>query len=66
MAMRSKNMAPFSWDDDLRLYRRRIETVYNQLQAMGLQCLRTRTNQGFDLKVWASLIALAFINLISI
>lgn len=68
VAMRRKNMAPLSWADDydLRLYRRRIETVYSQLQAMGLQCLHTRSNQGFDLKVWASLVALAFTNLMSV
>jgi hypothetical protein len=68
VAMRRKNMQPLSWADqyDLRLYRKRIETVYSQLQAMGLQRLHTRTNQGFELKVWASLVALAFTNLMPV
>jgi hypothetical protein len=30
---------------------------------MGLQRLHARTNLGFDLKAWASLLALAFTNL---
>ena len=53
-------------DYDLALYRKRIETVYSQLQAMGVQQLHARTNLGFDLKAWASLLALAFTNIISI
>ena len=51
-------------DYDLALYRKRIETVSSQLEAMGLQRLHARTNLGFDLKAWASLLALAFTNLI--
>jgi hypothetical protein len=48
------------WADeyDLRLYRKRIETVNSQLESLGLQHLRARTNEGFDIKVHASLIAL--------
>ena len=67
VAMRRKNMASLSWADDydLRLYRRRIETVYSQMQAMGVQQLHARTNHGFDLKAWASILALAFTNLIA-
>jgi hypothetical protein len=59
-------MAPNSWADDfdLALYRKRIETVYSQLESMGLQRLHARTNLGFDLKTWASLLALAFTNFI--
>jgi hypothetical protein len=31
---------------------------------MGVQQLHARTNLGFDLKTWASLLALTFTNLI--
>jgi hypothetical protein len=56
------NMPPNSWADDydLALYRKRIETVNSQLEAMGVQHLHARTNRGFDLKTWASLLALTF------
>ncbi len=59
-------MTPNSWADEyvLRLYRKRIETLYSQLEAMGMQHLHARTNHGFDLKAWASLLALAFTNII--
>lgn len=62
-----KNMAPNDWADDydLALYRKRIESVYSQLESMGLQRLHARTNLGFDLKAFASVLALAFTNLIS-
>jgi len=57
-----RNMPPNSWADDydLALYRKRIETVNSQLAAMGIQRLHARTNPGFDLKAWASLLALTF------
>lgn len=60
------NMPPNTWADDFDLarYRKRIETVNSQLEAMGIQRLHARTNLGFDLKAWASLLALAFSNLI--
>jgi hypothetical protein len=66
VSIRRKNMSPNTWADDfdLRLYRRRIETVYSQLEQMGVQRLHARTNLGVDLKAWASLLALAFTNLI--
>lgn len=66
VAIRRKNMSPLNWADDydLRLYRRRIETVYSQMEAMGVQQLHARTNHGFDLKTWATILALAFTNLI--
>lgn len=66
VAIPRKNMAPLPWADDyhVRLYRRRIETVYSQMQAMGIQHLHVRTNAGFDLKVSASILALTFTNLI--
>jgi len=66
VSVRRKNMAPNTWADDfdLRLYRKRIETVYSQMEAMGIQRLHARTNSGIDLKAWASLLALAFTNII--
>jgi len=58
--IRKKNMQPHAWADeyDLRLYRKGIETVNSQLESMGLQRLKARTNGGFDIKVHAALIAL--------
>lgn len=66
VSIRRKNMTPNSWADDfdLRLYRKRIETLYSQLEVMGIQRLHARTNLGFDLKAWASLLALVFTNVI--
>ena len=66
VAVRRSNMTPNTWADDYdrRHYRKRIETVYAQLESMGLQRLHARTNLGFDLKAWASLLALAFTNII--
>ncbi len=60
-----KNMAPNDWADDydLALYRKRIESVYSQLEAMGVQRLHARTNLGFEVKTLASLLALAFTNI---
>lgn len=68
VAARRHNMTPNSWADeyDLRLYRKRIETVYSQLETMGIQQLHARTHHGFDLKTWASLLALAFTNIIAV
>ncbi|MGB7339103.1 MAG: IS982 family transposase [Phototrophicaceae bacterium] len=62
-----KNMPANSWADeyDMRLYRKRIETVYSQLESMGVQRLHARTNIGFDMKAWASLLALAFTNIMN-
>jgi len=67
VSIRRKNMAPNTWADDYDLahYRKRIETVNSQLEAMGIQHLHARTNLGFELKTWASLLALAFTNIIS-
>jgi hypothetical protein len=41
-------VTPNRWADDydLALYRKRIEAVYSQLEAMGLQRLHARTNLG--------------------
>lgn len=67
ISLRRKNMTPNRWADDfdLRRYRQRIETVYSQMEKMGLQRLHARTNTGFDLKTWSSLLALAFTNIIN-
>lgn len=67
VSVRRKNMTPNSWADDYDLahYRKRIETLNSQLEAMGIQHLHARTNAGFDLKAWASLLALAFTNIIA-
>lgn len=58
--IRKKNMQRHDWTDefDLRLYRKGIETVNSQLESMGLERLRACTNDGFDIKVHASLITL--------
>jgi len=47
----------------LRTFRTTIETVNSQAEAMGAQRLRARTNAGFDLKVWASVLALICTNM---
>jgi hypothetical protein len=61
---RRANMRPNDLADAvaLRAYRKRIETGNSQLEAMGLQRLRARTNAGFELKVHASLVALVCLN----
>lgn len=66
IAIRRKNMRPLDWVDeyDLRHYRMRIETINSQLESMGLERLHARTNLGVEIKVHASLVALAFKNLI--
>lgn len=66
VSVKRKNMQSNSWADDydLRHYRKRIETVYSQLESMGVQRLHARTNTGMDLKTWASLLALAFTNIL--
>lgn len=63
--IRRKNMLCHAWDDAeaLREQRHTIETVNSQLEKMGIQRLHARTNQGFSLKVYASLMALMFSNL---
>lgn len=59
-----KNMRGNSAEDKALLdtHRRRIETVNSQLEKMGIQRLHASTNDGFALKVLASLVALAFHN----
>ena len=62
--IRKANMRPNTWADKLalRAQRQRIETVNSQLEAMGVQRLRARTTAGRELKVHASLLALACAN----
>lgn len=62
--IRRANMRPNTWLEKvgLRAHRKRIETTNSQLEAMGLQRLRARTNPGLELKVHASLLALALTN----
>ena len=59
--IRRKNMkVQHGWAEEyeLRLYRKTIETVNSQLESMAFNRLRARTNEGFFIKVHASLIAL--------
>jgi hypothetical protein len=65
VSIRRRNMEPNSWDDemDLNRYRKTIETVNSQGEKMGMQRLHARTNLGFEIKVHASLFALACTNL---
>ncbi len=64
---RRKNMSPNTWADDydLLLYRKRIETLYSQMQRMGTQHLYSRTPAGFALKAFASVFALPFTNILN-
>lgn len=64
--IRKANMQPHEWfvdDIELREYRHTIETVNSQCEKMGLERLYARTNPGFELKVLASIIALACTNM---
>jgi hypothetical protein len=65
IAKHKKNMAPNSYEERVGLaeYRHSIETRNSQLENMGVQRLHARTNAGFALKMLASLLALACINL---
>lgn len=47
----------------LQRYRKGIETLNSQLESMGLQRLKARTNEGFFIKVHASLLALTLSNI---
>ena len=57
-------MRPNRWADKLarRASRKRIETLYSPLTAMGLQQLRARTNVGLELKLHPSLLAVTITN----
>jgi hypothetical protein len=63
--IRRKNMTPHDWVDeyDLKRLRKGIEVVNSQLEKMGIQHLHARTNTGFEIKVHASLFALACSNI---
>ena len=64
--IRKANMQPHAWfldELELREYRHTIETVNSQLEKMGVERLHARTNNGLDLKVHASLLAVACTNL---
>ena len=58
--IRKKNMQPHEWLDQylLEKCRKGIETVNSQLESIGVEYLRACTNEGFAIKVQASLIAL--------
>ncbi len=62
--IRRANMRPNDWADKLalRAHRKRIETLYSQLAAMGVQQLHARTNLGLELKVHAALLAAVVTN----
>jgi len=61
IAARRTKMEPYEWTDEMNLKRHRktIETVNSQMEKMGLQRLHARTNEGFEIKVHASLFALS-------
>ena len=62
--LRKANMRPNIWADKLalRAWRKRIEALYSQLEAMGVQRLRARTNPGLQLKLHALLLAAVITN----
>jgi hypothetical protein len=62
--IRKANMRPNRWADKLalRAWRKRIEVLYSQLEAMGVQRLRARTNPGLHLKLQAALLAAMITN----
>ena len=57
-------MRPNRWADKLalRAWRKRGEALYSQLEAMGVQRLRARTNPGLLLKLHAALLAATITN----
>ncbi len=59
--IRKKNMRQqhtLQEENNLRRYRKGVETVNSQLESMGINRLHARTNPGFEIKVHATLIAL--------
>lgn len=66
IAKQRKNMIPNTLEhrELLKKHRGRIETLFSQLQSMGIQQLHTRTAQGTGLKVLASLLAVTFTNVL--
>jgi len=63
--IRKDNMSPNTTAEraGLRTFRTTIETVNGQAAALGIQRLRARSNAGFDLKVFASVLALTCTNM---
>jgi Transposase DDE domain len=63
--IRKANMTPNSWEERQRLeeYRHGIETLNSQAEKMGLERLYARSNEGFAIKVTASVVALVFSNI---
>ncbi|MBK9715078.1 MAG: hypothetical protein IPO81_27895 [Kouleothrix sp.] len=64
--VRRTNMQPHAWfvdDIELRDYRHTIETVNSQCKKMGLEWLHAHTHPDFEVKVLASIIALACTNM---
>ncbi len=58
------NMRPNLWADKLalRAWRKRIEALFSQLEAMGVPRLRARTNPGLHRKLHAALLAAVITN----
>ncbi|HQX62559.1 MAG TPA: IS982 family transposase [Thermomicrobiales bacterium] len=65
--IRKAKMAPNTWLERQVLHplRSRIESVNSQLEAMGIERLHARTCPGVEIKIAASLLALAWINIIA-
>ncbi len=65
IAIKRKNMKPNDWLDQLELeeHRKSIETRNSQIEKMGIERLYAKTNDGFEIKVWASIFALAISNM---
>lgn len=62
--IRKVNMEPNPIDERvaLRTHRHAVESLNSQLERMGAERLYARTNVGFELKVWASLVAVIMTN----
>lgn len=62
--LRKANMAPNTLAEhgELCTYRHRIEQLFSQLETMGLKSLHVTTPRGLELKICASLVALAILN----
>jgi IS5 family transposase len=65
VARHKENMKSNTFEEwcGLREFRHTIESANSQLVSMGIQSLHARTDQGLAIKVLASLLALACINL---
>lgn len=65
IAVRRKNMRPNTWEERelVREHRHTVETLNSQLERMKVEEIYARTNAGFEIKVLASLVAVAWTNL---